>query len=433
MALKIGFLTERLLLGYGVDLVVHEYASFLVKDGHSVTVFCQKLDSSVLRSYKVIDLSQQEAVTMTSSMSRNIINFAAYFNDCDIDVWIVNTPPFYDAIPLLHSPVVAVEYGTPPAHFFAPEIGRNLRASVAYRFKHVFPKLRSEDKILCISRSIQRWLPDKSRALSEVVYLGCDHYPKATTEEARQFREDLKFESDTVVVLWVGRVQVRTDEQPYKRFSEFLEIAERARLMQPKLRFVVVGRGGDEEATLLRERHIEPCLNLAANRMGAAFAGSDIFVSTSHWEGLNLPLLEAQYQGTPAIAYRHGPHTEVVRDNETGILVDDAEGLLKAILSLANDENERRRLASRAHAFAAGFSWERSAVELRAALMRALDRAEQRGATKRPAIDLSGSGLGVFVLRDTYNRHGFVFLLKRAILSLRFRLSRVLRRMGGGL
>ncbi|MGY5810816.1 glycosyltransferase family 4 protein [Rhizobium sp. LEGMi198b] len=429
MALKIGFLTERLLLGYGVDLVVDQYASLLTKGGHDVVVFCQKLDRSVPRPYRVVDLSGQKTPLTTSSMPRNIMNFAAYFNDQDIDVWVVNTPPFYDVTPLLRAPVVIIEYGTPPAHFFAPEIGRNLKASVAYRFKRVFPKLRAQDKILCISQSIWNWLPEKSRAVAAVVYLGCDHYSKAAAQEAQRFRDNLKFEPDAVVVLWVGRVQIKTDEQPYKGFSEFLGIAERARLAQPKLRFVVVGRGGDDEAALLHAHNIEPCLNLPADQMSAAFAGSDIFVSTSHWEGLNLPLLEAQYQGTPAIAYRHGPHTEVVRDKETGILVDDAEGFLKAILSLANDENERYRLASRAHAFAARFSWERSAIELRDALTRAVAHTDKVGLGKQPAIDLTGLGEYAFLARDTFNRHGFVFLMKRT-LSLRFLFRRILRRRG---
>lgn len=60
MALKIGFLTERLLLGYGVDLVVHEYARFLTERGYDVNVFCQRLDSSVPRPYNVVDLSDEK-------------------------------------------------------------------------------------------------------------------------------------------------------------------------------------------------------------------------------------------------------------------------------------------------------------------------------------------------------------------------------------
>ncbi|NRP87053.1 D-inositol 3-phosphate glycosyltransferase [Ensifer adhaerens] len=426
MVLKIGFLTERLLLGYGVDLVVHEYACLLTKKGYDVSVFCQRLDSSVRRPYKVVDLSAKKELVMTSSASRNTVTLADYFNQSDNDVWVVNTSPFYDVMPLLRAPVVAIEYGTPPGRFFGLEIGRNLDASVSYRFQNVFPKLRAQDKILCISRSIQDWLPERLRGLSEVVYLGCDHYEKATPEQARKFREDLKLEADSVLVLWVGRVQAKNDEQPYKGFSEFLELAARARSRQPTLRFVVVGRGGDDEAKLLRSRGIEPCLNLPASRMGAAFAGSDIFVSTSHWEGLNLPLLEAQYQGTPVMAYKHGPHTEVVCDNETGILVDSAEDLLEKLLLLGNDENLRQRLASRAQAFAAGFTWKKSAVELETAL-RAAAYSDKNSGTNQPAIDLRGRGTFSFLLRDTYNRHGFLFFLKRAALSLRVRLRRFFR------
>jgi glycosyltransferase involved in cell wall biosynthesis len=425
MALKVGFLTERLLLGYGVDLVVHEYACFLIERGYEVDVFCQRLDSSVPRPYNVVDLSAEKKLAVTSFTSRNMVILADYLNQFDMDVWIVNTSPFYDVMPLLRAPVVAIEYGTPPGRFFGREIGRNLDASVSYRFKNVFPRLRVQDKILCISHSIQNWLPGKLRGFSEVVYLGCDHYQKAPPEQAHKFREDLKLDADNVLVLWVGRVQAKNDEQPYKGFSEFLELASRARSQQPKLRFVVVGRGGDDEVRLLRSRGIEPCLNLPANRMGAAFAGSDIFVSTSHWEGLNLPLLEAQYQGTPVIAYKHGPHPEVVCDGETGILVGSAEDLLEKLLALANDESLRHRLASRTHTFAASFSWEKSAVKLEAVLRAALHSGSS-GGTNQPAVDLRGYRIFSFLLGDAYRRYGILFLLKTAALSLRVRLRRLI-------
>jgi glycosyltransferase involved in cell wall biosynthesis len=259
MKLQIGFLTERLILGFGVDLAVHQYASYLQGQGHDVTVFCERHELIVERKYRVIDLGQRAAdLVRTESMTRNIVNFARFFNDFTVDVWIVNTPPFYDLIPLLLSPCIAIEYGTPPSKFFSEVIGRDLDASVAYRFRHVFSHLRSCDRILCISRSIQEWLPKSARAFSDVLYLGCDHYGRVRQADARAFRQSVGVRESQVLTLWVGRVQIREDQQPYKGFPEFVRIAEQGGRLDRDLKFMVVGRGGEEEAKFLGSKELFP-------------------------------------------------------------------------------------------------------------------------------------------------------------------------------
>ena len=174
-----------------------------------------------------------------------------------------------------------------------------------------------------------------------------------------------------VLILWVGRVQVREDRQPYKGFPEFVTIVEKAMRLDHDLKFVVVGRGGDEEAEFLRSKQIISCLNLADDKMGMAYAAADIFLNTSRWEGFNLPLLEAQFQGVPVLAYDHGPHPEVCRSGETGVLVDDIDSMVDQLLALANDRDKRTAFGRRATSFAATFSWAKSCSALETAIKRA--------------------------------------------------------------
>jgi glycosyltransferase involved in cell wall biosynthesis len=426
MILRIGFLTERLLLGFGVDLVVHRYASFLVARGHDVTVYCQRHESNVPRDYKVVDISQRGGPVLTGSMSRNIVNFAKFFNACPVDAWVVNTSPFYEIAPLLCAPCVVIEYGTPPSKFFTEAIGRHLDASVDYRFRQVFPHLRPCDRILCISRSLQAWLPQAIRASSGVLYLGCDHYRRATECEARAFRQNLGVTEKDVLVLWVGRVQVAEDQQPYKGFPEFVAIAERVMSLEPAMKFVVVGRGGEAEAMFLRSRKIIACLNLADDRMGTAFAAADIFMSTTRWEGFNLPLLEAQFQGIPVLAYNHGPHPEVSQNGLTGLLVEDSESMTEQLIALSRDRERRARLASNTQAFAAEFSWERSCGKLERAINDSVARA-RTSSNAGVRRFLSGSGATLFVALDTYQRHGLSTTLKLALQSVRARILGAIR------
>lgn len=421
MSLKIGFLTERMLLGFGVDLVVHQYASFLQKRGYDVEVFCLRSDSSMVRPYRITNLAICDSLIMTSLMSCNIVTFANFFNAREIDVWIVNTPPFYDVMPLLVKPTIAIEYGTPPPYFFDTEIARNLDALISYRFTRVFPRVRQQDEILCISKSILEWLPQNVRARSEVLYLACDHYQIASPDDVRQFRRKLNINDNAFMLLWVGRVQVVGDEQPYKGFFEFVEMAKHLRGAMPELCVVVVGRGTEEEEKFLKDRGIIPYLNLPDSQMGTAFAASDLFVSTSHWEGFNLPLLEAQYQGTPVVAYRQGPHPEVVSDGVTGHLVANQEEMEGVILSLARDPVALRLLAKNTQAFAASFSWEKSVDGLEAAALKAVGEARKNPQENISAINIDGWRRNFFVVKDVYVRHGFMFLLRRIIQVLRAR------------
>jgi 1,2-diacylglycerol 3-alpha-glucosyltransferase len=91
------------------------------------------------------------------------------------------------------------------------------------------------------------------------------------------------------------------------------------------------------------------------------FAGCDVCVSPSRWEGLGLPLYEAIAFGMPAITNDAPPMNEAIHDDVNGLLVDsrqdgtarsgipavtpDVAGLAAAIERLADDE-ERARLAA---------------------------------------------------------------------------------------
>jgi glycosyltransferase involved in cell wall biosynthesis len=79
---------------------------------------------------------------------------------------------------------------------------------------------------------------------------------------------------------------------------------------------------------------------------------ADIFVLPTHHEGLPMALLEAVASGLPVISTPVGGIPEVVRDNETGLLVPpgDEEALAGAIRRLVSDRELRRRLAANGYA-----------------------------------------------------------------------------------
>lgn len=83
-------------------------------------------------------------------------------------------------------------------------------------------------------------------------------------------------------------------------------------------------------------------------------AGGDLYVSASHREGLSGSIVEAAMSGLPLVATDAGATRTVVRDGETGFLVEvgDVAGLAENLRTLVEDADLRREMGERARALA---------------------------------------------------------------------------------
>jgi glycosyltransferase involved in cell wall biosynthesis len=144
----------------------------------------------------------------------------------------------------------------------------------------------------------------------------------------------------------------------------------RALLLQEKLSdtyLVVVGRKGSEYDKMLAYTWNEPVLRdrviftgrVENDELAALYSGALCFISTSHYEGFGLPLLEAMQCGAPVIASHTSSLPEVAGD--AGILVNpnDTDALCQAMLAVGRNTDLRAEMSEKSIAQAARFSWER--------------------------------------------------------------------------
>ena len=91
----------------------------------------------------------------------------------------------------------------------------------------------------------------------------------------------------------------------------------------------------------------------------ALYAGSDVFLHPTHFEGSSLVTLEAMAHGLPVIATRAGGIPDKVRDGLNGFLVDpgDVAALSEALVRMATGEEARVAMGKQSLHLLEPFLW----------------------------------------------------------------------------
>ena len=155
-------------------------------------------------------------------------------------------------------------------------------------------------------------------------------------------RSQLGLPERALVVAFVARLT------HVKRPDRFAEVARRVATVGRDVHVLVAGEG-----ELLPELRQElAVLGDDAHFLGwrsdveTIYAAADVVVLTSDNEGMPVSLIEAASVGCPAVTTRVGSAGEVVRDGETGFVVDtDPDALAAAVLRILDDKELRARLS----------------------------------------------------------------------------------------
>ncbi|MBE9639282.1 glycosyltransferase [Salipiger mangrovisoli] len=167
--------------------------------------------------------------------------------------------------------------------------------------------------------------------------------PAADRAEARRV---MGLDPDRPVVGWMGRIE------PQKAPLDYVEALRDLVARYPHVQFVLAGEGRLQPEV----EHALAVAGLAgAVRMlgwqsdpVAALQAFDVYVLSSHWEGLPITLLEAMACGCCCISTDVDGCSDALEDGVSGRLVGagDTAGLARALNSVLHDPDLRNRYAS---------------------------------------------------------------------------------------
>jgi phosphatidylinositol alpha-1,6-mannosyltransferase len=179
---------------------------------------------------------------------------------------------------------------------------------------------------------------------------GVDKARHMSKEPETDIREKFGIPESHLVVLAVSRLYFE------KHVDRVVEAALGVEAARDDVTFLIVGSGEERG-------HLERLVSSLSLSHRVIFAGSagreelpdyykaaDVFVALSDRTNVSNSLHEAMISGLPVVVLNTGSTADVVRDGETGILIEEGEleRVPDALLSLLDDSELRRAMGERA-------------------------------------------------------------------------------------
>ncbi len=195
--------------------------------------------------------------------------------------------------------------------------------------------------------------PELCRKLEQMTERPCHLMPRGVDAELFHYAKRNRRPGDRQHVLgFVGRLSVE------KNIAGLVQVQNELELMGLRdFRFLIVGHGGDEAWLREHLRHAEFAGVLRGETLAGAYANMDLFVFPSHTDTFGNVVLEALASGVPAVVTPDGGPCTIVRDDETGRIVPDAD-FASAVAEILGNPHKHAAMRQAARAYALTASWD---------------------------------------------------------------------------
>ena len=167
-----------------------------------------------------------------------------------------------------------------------------------------------------------------------------------------------KFKLDHPYVLFVGNMK------PHKGVDVLLRAFKETSALFPDVELVFAGSSPDSETSVQEminllglSKKIKSLGRISNKELALAYAGGEMFVLPSRYEGFGLPALEAMACGVPVIVSDKGSLPEVV-GNAALICESENYGMFAdAMINLLRDPSLKNEMTAKGEEHSKGFLW----------------------------------------------------------------------------
>jgi 1,2-diacylglycerol 3-alpha-glucosyltransferase len=187
--------------------------------------------------------------------------------------------------------------------------------------------IKRADDIISISKFLRNQLLKETKRDSKVLYIEIDKARFHKGLKGNKIREKYGV-GNGPLLFYVGRLS------PHKGIHILIEAFKQIQEEYPKAKPIIGGkptfRKYYEKLRKMSNRNIIFPGFISDKELPQYYAAADVYVTASLWEGYDMPLVEAQAVGKPAVAFDAGAHREVLRKGRL-VRKGDVKGFANAI------------------------------------------------------------------------------------------------------
>lgn len=339
----------------GGEIYVFELAKRWAEMGHTVTVFCGNDADQKLK-----ENDRYDKITIVRRGGRYGLYFWGgwYYlrnklGNPDVIIDVVNGMPFFTPL-FSRKPKVVFIYHVHDQQFFY-ELPFPLNVFGFFVERYLFPVLYQGIDVVAISKTTKEQLKKIGFSAKKIHVVYCGITKKRASGNISKYT--------TPTLLYLGRIKA------YKRVDKLVSLFEELLEKRPNVKLIIAGWGTEASSVvdvIMKSKHrkkIKLLGPVTENEKKKLLAKSWLFANLSIGEGWGISVIEANLQGTPAVAYDVPGLSESIIQGKTGLLAQNDDELMKNILTVLDNTKLRKRMGMEASKWAETFDWNRTAKE----------------------------------------------------------------------
>jgi glycosyltransferase involved in cell wall biosynthesis len=321
----------------GIEIVAYNQAKEIVRRGHQVTIITSKIgeeaEQEIIDGIKVIRVKALNffenhfGVPYPIFYPKLLLRLKEEIKDSDLInthgiVWMQS---FFGAIisRIFQKPIVLNQHNT-YINYKNPilRLIEKIADNTIGRYT-----LNSADHIVAVSEETKKYVLSIAKKLNNIsiLYNGVNFKRFKPIRNKKIVRKKFKINPEVFICLTIRRITFKNG------IDTFLQVAKFFNKKREDILFVLGGKGPDTDIVkkYIKENHLSNVKLIgfiSDEELPYYYALSDIFILPSKTgEGFPMVVIEAFASGLPVIGTNTGGQIEVIRDDQTGFIVEPNE------------------------------------------------------------------------------------------------------------